>query len=223
MSAVPARGPAPRRPGRPRGGDAAVRDALLETARRLFLERGYDGVGIREIAAAARSSPATIAYHFGDKLGLYRAMLETAIAPVAERLRSLGDGGEAGAAGLGGLAAAYGRVLASNPWIPALIVREVLTGTGPFREVFIEQFAGRLAPLLVTTIVREQSAGRIRADLDPRLVALSTIGLIVFPYVAMPVASRVFGLTADDPGVERLARHTTTLLLEGLVPRGAPR
>ncbi|MFO1406177.1 MAG: TetR/AcrR family transcriptional regulator [Steroidobacteraceae bacterium] len=221
MSARPVRSPGPRRPGRPRGGDAAVRETLLETARQLFLERGYDGVGIREIAAAARSSPATIAYHFGDKLGLYRAMLESAIAPVAAHLQSLGDGAEAGAPELGALAAAYGRVLASNPWVPALIVREVLTGTGPFREVFIEQFAGRLAPLLVSTIARGQAAGRLRADLDPRLVALSTIGLIVFPYLAMPVASRVFGIGAEDPGVERLARHTTTVLLEGLSPRGA--
>ena len=85
----------------------------------------------------------------------------------------------------------------------------------------IWQFAGRLAPLLVATIRREQSAGRLRADLDPRLVALSTIGLIVFPYVAMPVASRVFGVTADDPGVERLAAHTATVMLEGLAARGA--
>ena len=221
MRASPDRVPTSRRPGRPRGGDAAVREALLDTARRLFLSRGYDGVGIREIAAAAASSPATIAYHFGDKLGLYRAMLETAIAPVADKLRTLEAAAAPGAAGLGELAAVYGRVLAANSWIPALIVREVLTGNGPFREVFIEQFAGRLAPLLVATIRREQSAGRIRADLDPRLVALSTIGLIVFPYLAMPVASRVFGITADDPGVERLAAHTATVMLEGLAARGA--
>jgi AcrR family transcriptional regulator len=221
MCAESARTPAPRRPGRPRGGDAAVREALLETARRLFLSRGYDAVGIREIAAEAASSPATIAYHFGDKLGLYKAMLETAIAPVAEKLRSLEGSAAPGVAGLAELAAVYGRVLAANSWIPALIVREVLTGSGPFREVFIEQFAGRLAPLLVATIRREQAAGRLRADLDPRLVALSAIGLIVFPYVAMPVASRVFGLTADDPGVERLAAHTATVMLEGLSVRGA--
>ena len=148
MRASPDRAHAPRRPGRPRGGDAAVRDALLDTARRLFLSRGYDGVGIREIAAAAASYPATIAYHFGDKLGLYRAMLETAIAPVADKLRTLEAAAAPGAAGLAELAAVYGRVLAANSWIPALIVREVLTGNGPFREVFIEQFAGRLAPLL---------------------------------------------------------------------------
>jgi len=80
-----------RRPGRPAGGDAAVREALLGTARRLFLAHGFGSVTIRRIASEAGSSPATIHYHFGDKLGLYRAMLEAAFGPVAATLERLDD------------------------------------------------------------------------------------------------------------------------------------
>jgi TetR/AcrR family transcriptional regulator len=216
----PAAGARFRRPGRPTGGDAAVRNALLETARGLFLSRGFAPVTIRKIAAAAGSSPATIHYHFGDKLGLYRAMLDAAIAPVVETLQGLGGAAPAADVRLEQVIGLYSRMLAENPWVPSLIVQEVLTEGGPFREQFIEQFAGRLAPLLVAVIRREQAAGTLRADVDPRLAALSVISLTVFPFLALPVAGRVLGLSVEGGAIERLTRHTSRVLLEGIGARG---
>jgi len=216
-SALRARG---RRPGRPPGGDAAVREALLDTARRLFLARGFGPVTIRQIAAAAGSSPATIHYHFGDKLGLYRAMLEAAIAPVFEALQRLADPARAGQVDIAEVVRLYTRMLADNPWVPALIVQEVLAEGGRFREQFIENFAGRLAPLFAGIIRRGQAGGTIRSDLEPNLAALSVISMTVFPFVALPVTSRVLGLTVDGEAVERLAAHTIRVLLEGIGAEG---
>src|SRR5688572_33401875 len=75
----------PRGPGRPTGDDA-VRSALLEAARQRFLARGFAAVSIREVAAAAGATPAMIRYYFGDKLGLYRAMLDEATGPLRSAL-----------------------------------------------------------------------------------------------------------------------------------------
>jgi AcrR family transcriptional regulator len=205
-----------RRAGRPPGGDAAVREALLDTARRLFLARGFAPVTIRQIAAAAGSSPATIHYHFGDKLGLYRAMLEAAIGPVVEALRRLDDPARAEPVDVAEVVRLYTRMLANNPWVPALIVQEVLAEGGRFREQFIENFAGRLAPLFAGIIRRGQARGAVRSDVEPDLAALSAISMTVFPFVALPVTSRVLGLTVDAAAVERLATHTIRVLFEGI-------
>ena len=205
-----------RRPGRPAGGDATVREALLETARTLFLARGFKSVTIRQIAAAAGSSSATIHYHFGDKLGLYRAMLETAIAPVAEALQRLGDPARTEPADVQEVIRLYTRMLAGNPWLPALIMQEVLSEGGRFREQFIEHFAGRLAPLFIAIFRREQVRATIRDDLDPHLAALSAISMTVFPFLALPVTSRVLGMSLQDAAVERLVAHTTRVLFEGI-------
>lgn len=205
-----------RRPGRPAGGDAAVREALLDTARRLFLARGFAPVTIRQIATAAGSSPATIHYHFGDKLGLYRAMLEVAIAPLVEALQRVADPARADQVDVAEVIRLYTRMLAGNPWVPALIVQEVLAEGGRFREQFIESFAGRLAPLFAAIIRRGQARGTIRSDLEPSLAALSAISMTVFPFVASPVTSRVLGLTMQGDAVEQLAAHTIRVLLEGI-------
>lgn len=196
-----------------------MRDALLETAREQFLSRGFASVTIRQIAAAAGSSPATIHYHFGDKLGLYRAMLQAAVAPMEEALQRFGGASSGTDVDLAKIIDLYGRMLVANPWLPALIVQEVLAEGGPFRELFIEQFAGRLAPLLVAIVQRDQAAGTIRDDVEPRLAALSVISLAVFPFLALPVTSRVFGLSADGEAVERLTAHTARVLMDGIGAR----
>lgn len=208
--------PGGRGPGRPIAGGASVRDSLLQTARELFLARGFASVSIRQIAAAAGSSPATIHYHFGDKLGLYRAMLDAAIAPVVSALQRLGDPARAAPADLAELIRLYTHMLVANPWVPALIVQEVLAEGGRFRDQFIEHFAGRLAPLFIAAMRREQSRGAVRADLDPRLAALSAISLTVFPFLALPITSRVLGLSPDEAATERLVAHTTRVLLDGI-------
>ncbi|MFG2336258.1 TetR/AcrR family transcriptional regulator [Streptomyces yangpuensis] len=49
---------------------AATRQAIADAALRLFLERGYDDVGIREIADAADVSTTTLFKHFSGKEAL---------------------------------------------------------------------------------------------------------------------------------------------------------
>jgi Transcriptional regulator len=55
----------------------ATQERLLTAARRLLVERGYHGVGIREIAEAAGvSRQAVYAHHFGSKVELLTALLD---------------------------------------------------------------------------------------------------------------------------------------------------
>lgn len=49
-------------------------DNILDTAERLFAERGFDGVTLRQIALGAGVDVALASYHFGKKLELFRAV-----------------------------------------------------------------------------------------------------------------------------------------------------
>jgi len=63
--------PKPNAPGRPK--DMGKRAAILDAAKRLFVEQGYDGVSMDQIAAAAGVSKLTVYSHFGDKDALFAA------------------------------------------------------------------------------------------------------------------------------------------------------
>lgn len=52
-----------------------TRQLLVHTAERLFAERGFEEVSLREIAAAAgQRNPSAVAYHFGGKDDIIRAI-----------------------------------------------------------------------------------------------------------------------------------------------------
>lgn len=57
-------------PGRRERKKAATRQKIAETALRLFLERGYDAVGIRDVAAEADVAVTTLFSHFASKEAL---------------------------------------------------------------------------------------------------------------------------------------------------------
>lgn len=54
---------------------ADTRARLLDAATRLFTERGFGKVTVRDITAAARANLAAVSYHFRDKAGLYEEVL----------------------------------------------------------------------------------------------------------------------------------------------------
>ena len=70
-----------------RTGDLETRARLLHAAERLFADRGFKKVTVRDICRAARANVAAVNYHFGDKLGLYREVMQSAI----DRIRATND------------------------------------------------------------------------------------------------------------------------------------
>lgn len=53
-----------------------TRDRILDAGIACFAARGFKGATTRTLAAAAGVNIATLAYHFGDKQGLYRAAID---------------------------------------------------------------------------------------------------------------------------------------------------
>ncbi len=55
----------------PKSKDSTTRDHLLKIAEKLFAQKGYDAVSVREITTAADCNIAAVNYHFGTKQSLY--------------------------------------------------------------------------------------------------------------------------------------------------------
>ena len=53
-----------------------TRSALIETAVRLFADRGYDAVGVQELVTTVGVTKPTLYHHFGSKNGLLLAILD---------------------------------------------------------------------------------------------------------------------------------------------------
>jgi TetR/AcrR family transcriptional regulator len=203
--------------GRPRAANAEdVREKLLSAARELFPRYGYRAVSSRQIGAAAGVNFAMIRYYFGGKPGLYREMLQGVLQPARDSLDAMSASRIP--IQLGDVLASITRSWAANPWIAGFVVREVLAPDGPMRTMFLREFPERLAPIVERLVQGEIEAGKLRADVDARLLVLSLVSLAIFPFLALPLTTRVFGVRSDAEFVERFLRHTGELLARGVGP-----
>jgi AcrR family transcriptional regulator len=93
-----------------------TRERLIETAERLFASEGVNGVSLRQIVRVSGARNVTaLQYHFGDRKGLLRAVLEPHHREVETARHALLDAYEAGEQqGVQALSAALVRPLAAK-------------------------------------------------------------------------------------------------------------
>jgi AcrR family transcriptional regulator len=182
-----------------RGGDSRSREAILDAARRLFAERGYDGASLRAIAAEAGVDVALVAHFFGSKAQLLTASVQWPFDPDVEIERVLAAGrAHAGEALARLFVTTWDELGSRNPIITLL--RSATTE--PAAAALARQFIGGL---LLEPLVRRLGSDRpqLRAD----LVATQLIGLGMTRYILrfQPLAD----VPADDvvacvaPGLQR--------------------
>jgi len=73
----------------PKGLAGAVEERILDAARKVFLERGFEGASVEEIAEAARSGKPTIYARFPGKEALFTAVLMQSVAANTARVETL--------------------------------------------------------------------------------------------------------------------------------------
>ena len=64
--------------------EISLRKSILDTAARLILEKGYHGVGMREIALQSGASKALLYYYFKNKSELFYAIIKDNVQQVGE-------------------------------------------------------------------------------------------------------------------------------------------
>lgn len=62
-----------------------TRERILETAERLFADRGYAATSLRAITGEADANLASISYYFGSKEALFRSVFERRVTPINRR------------------------------------------------------------------------------------------------------------------------------------------
>ncbi|PIP44027.1 MAG: TetR/AcrR family transcriptional regulator [Deltaproteobacteria bacterium CG_4_10_14_3_um_filter_60_8] len=188
---------------------------VLAIAIPLFANGGYDGVTMRQIAAAVGIKAASLYYHFPDKQTLYIDALGFAF---AERIKPLSEAFTLAAEPqerLRMLLDKFCILMAEDVDFARLIEREIMHG-----DATRLQF---LADHVFTEFVRDMmDLGRALAPhRDPHLLAISVVALVVYHFQITPLRSFLPGFkkSHNDPGV--VARHIFSLLESGLFARPA--
>lgn len=207
-----------RGPGRPRGDTPQQRERLLDAALHCYAKDGIAATSVRSIAAAAEVTPALVHYYFGSKEQLLGAVIEERLLPAVAMLReSVESAGGDPRTLVTGFVQGMHAVVARHPWLPSLWVREILNESGALRDLLFDRISPQVPRLLAERFAAAKARGSFSADVDPRLLVVSLIGLTLFPLAATTIWQRLFD--AEDVDGDALLRHTLALLADGM---GAP-
>lgn len=210
----------PRRPrsqGRPLGSaPGASRDALLDAAASLFGERGVAATSMAQIAARAGVTAAMVHYHFKGREALLDALVEERLGPLMGFVWAPVDPSEPPVRMVQGLVQRLLEGPGSQPWLPPLWVREVLSEGGQLRERVLARLPVAKIEAVGMAIAQAQARGEVNPDLEPRLFILSVLGLTMLPLATAGLWGRLPG--ARDLDAKAIARHATALLAAGLRP-----
>jgi AcrR family transcriptional regulator len=150
---------------------AIKREKIVRSAAKLFLERGYDSVSINEIIAVVGGSKETIYSNFGNKAQLFEAVVERLCADVTIRIdtRPIGS--------LEEQATRIAHSFVSTVLTPQIIsFHRLVTSIG--REfpaagrLFYQTGPETVYRIFAEWIAQHQKHGNIRADQDPRRLAI---------------------------------------------------
>jgi TetR/AcrR family transcriptional repressor of mexJK operon len=154
-----------RGPGRPK--DQAKRAAIVAAARTLFMERGYGGVTMEAVAAAANVSKMTVYGHFHDKSALFGAVVRVISNQMVATLTSLDEAG--GAPELEPALVAFGNALLGlilSPHVVAMshVLMGMLMKDRAMAEAFYEAGPSHTHAALARFLAEAASRGQVAID-----------------------------------------------------------
>jgi AcrR family transcriptional regulator len=195
---------------------AATRERLLDAAEREFAMLGFAGARLREIADGAGVQPALIHHYFVDKQGLYRAVLDRALAQTSEDSWTLlGTHRD-----LEGFTRGFIDLLvgfhAAHENLLAILRHEAVSGGTIFGDVLRE----RIVPVIDAVrafIVDRQRVGEIRDDIPADEMILATMSMVVHPFSEARMLEAILPGAAprNRDALERRKRVIVAVLLDG--------
>ncbi|WP_237524177.1 TetR/AcrR family transcriptional regulator [Shewanella sp. KX20019] len=187
-----------------------VRESLLGAARSCFLSSNYDKVSIRQIADEAGVNMAMIRYYFGNKLGLFEAMMIEHIEPVLARSKQLQSVDPKFR--VADIINDFHQTMSQTPDFPRFLFRLMNSdGSIEAKEVVFRLFTPLANLIPMPKPLLEKCSGT-----DPMLVKMSMMSLMIFPYIIPAPMAELHGFKLDKEFYTNLTQHNIKLLEQGL-------
>jgi AcrR family transcriptional regulator len=188
---------------------AQNRAAIVDAAREVFAELGFDGAGVRDVIRATHLASGTFYNYFPDKESVFREVLNQSIEQIRERLVAVRHGATSLEHFVGDAYEAWFRFLVEDRLMFKLIQRNAAT---------IRAMVGD--PILgagVDELLQDLHDAIARGDIPPLDADYLTGAMVGAAFeLGIRMAER------DPPDVEGAARFATQLFLGGIGQFASP-
>jgi len=157
---------------------------ILDAARKVFLDNGFDGSTMQQIATVAGINKALLHYYFRSKDRLFEAVFMEAFGKMIPNLFKIFTADIPFIEKIRALVNAYISALQAYPQIPQFILHELHRNPG--RIIDLMHSTG-LEPEMVMNLIRMELKKGNLVELEPKQFMVNLLALCIFPFAARPM------------------------------------
>ena len=167
---------------------------ILEAARLIFHQKGFNGARMQEIADIAGINKALLHYYFRNKESLFDKVFNESFSQITSKMSEIFLSEMTLMSKIEIFINFYINFISRHSFIIHFIInalhekperiKDLITKQNIHPEVLLEQF-------------RKQLKEEMNLEIDPMHIYINIIGLAVFPVLAKPLIQSIFGLSED--------------------------
>lgn len=174
-----------------------VKERILESAKELFISKGYAGTSVRDIAAAAGANVAHVKYYFDSKANLFEIIFDDAFNILITRVSTIIESDLPFDEMIEKWITTYYELLPQYPQIPVFILSEINRSPEALIQKISRKNPEKIFSRLSERITEEVAKGIIR-PIPVFNLGLSILSLCMFPFMFGGYITRTATITESD-------------------------
>lgn len=170
---------------------------IIETAQQLFIEKGFAGTSMSDIAATVGINRPTLHYYFRTKDKMFKAVFSSIVISLMPKIQDIMKLDISFVDRMGMILDEYIELFTKEPYLPKFICGEIQRDVNHLLEAAKElQFEAALT-LIKDNLLAEMDAGKIKKIPLP-MVFLTFYSLLTYPFLVRNLITTLFLDSEED-------------------------
>ncbi len=168
--------------------DKNTETIILDTARIVFVEKGFDGARMQEIADRAGINKALLHYYYRSKQKLFEAIFDESFQKIIPRVLEFMGSSIPLADKIESFVSSYIDLLITEPHLPSFVLHELNRNPDRIGNMVLKS---GINPNLINDQLAKQMTKENYTKIEPQELVVNMISLCIFPFVARPILQTV--------------------------------
>lgn len=183
--------------------DSKTEEIIYESAKEIFIEKGFDGAKMQDIADHAGINKALLHYYYRSKEKLFDLVFSKIVNLFFKRMAEVWDTEESIELKINNFVDTYVDFLLKNPFVPRFIINTIARSPQSAGEILNQKTDGLFTKFnskidkIQNDIDKEVELGILKPSKAQDML-VNLISLMIFPFVAEPMMKLILNLTNDE-------------------------
>ena len=168
---------------------------ILEAAKKIFHQKGFDGARMQEIADEAGINKALVHYYYRSKDNLFEAVFEDALSQLVGKLGEIFYSELTLQSKIEIFLNYYLTFLSQNSYLPMFILNSLYNKPEHFKALLEKKL---FSPNRLILQIKQQLKEEMNLDIDPLLMYINILSVCVFPVIARPLIQNIFAYSPEE-------------------------